>query len=63
MADVPMVVKFGTGGLAGVLAWCVVHPFNTLAVRMNLVCHSSAETHSQVPTLPLGVAVKVEDLC
>jgi solute carrier family 25 oxoglutarate transporter 11 len=29
-------VIFGTSGLGGVLGWAVVHPFNTLAVRMNL---------------------------
>jgi len=29
-------VTFGTAGLGGVMGWCVVHPFNTLAVRMNL---------------------------
>ena len=29
-------VIFGTSGLGGVLGWIVVHPFNTLAVRMNL---------------------------
>jgi hypothetical protein len=29
-------VIFSTSGLGGVLGWIVVHPFNTLAVRMNL---------------------------
>jgi len=29
-------VIFGSSGLGGVLGWIVVHPFNTLAVRMNL---------------------------
>jgi solute carrier family 25 oxoglutarate transporter 11 len=29
-------VIFATSGLGGVLGWIVVHPFNTLAVRMNL---------------------------
>lgn len=29
-------VIFGTSGLGGILGWIVVHPFNTLAVRMNL---------------------------
>lgn len=27
---------FATSGLGGVLGWVAVHPFNTLAVRMNL---------------------------
>ncbi|KAL1511027.1 hypothetical protein AB1Y20_005852 [Prymnesium parvum] len=29
-------VIFGTSGLGGVLGWGIIHPFNTLAVRMNL---------------------------
>ena len=29
-------VVFTTSGLGGILGWIVVHPFNTLAVRMNL---------------------------
>lgn len=29
-------VIFGTSGLGGVIGWIAVHPFNTLAVRMNL---------------------------
>lgn len=32
----PKSVIFGTSGLGGCLGWCVVHPFNTLAVRQNL---------------------------
>ena len=35
-ANLPTSVKFGTAGLAGVLGWAAIHPFNTLAVRMNL---------------------------
>ena len=27
---------FATSGLGGIFGWIVVHPFNTLAVRMNL---------------------------
>ena len=29
-------VTFSTAGAGGVLGWAVVHPFNTLAVRMSL---------------------------
>ena len=36
MADLPTSVKFGTAGMGGIMGWVVVHPFNTLAVRMNL---------------------------
>ena len=30
------VAIFGTSGVGGCLGWLVVHPFNTVAVRMNL---------------------------
>ena len=33
-------VIFGTSGLGGILGWIVVHPFNTIAVRMNLLSMS-----------------------
>ena len=32
----PTQVLFGTAGLGGIGAWCVIHPFNTVAVRLNL---------------------------
>lgn len=35
-------VIFGTSGAGGIAGWIVVHPFNTLAVRMNLAGQSSA---------------------
>lgn len=34
------VLNFGTAGLGGIMGWCVVHPFNTLSVRMNLASAS-----------------------
>ena len=34
--ELPTSVKFATAGLGGILGWIVVHPANTLAVRMNL---------------------------
>jgi solute carrier family 25 oxoglutarate transporter 11 len=33
---IPKSVIFTTSGIGGCLGWCVVHPFNTVAVRMNL---------------------------
>jgi len=33
--------KFVTAGLGGVLGWMVVHPFNTIAIRMNLAAASA----------------------
>ena len=32
-----LTAKFATAGGGGILGWWVVHPFNTLAVRMNLL--------------------------
>jgi len=32
----PTAVNFAVGGLGGVIGWAVVHPFNTVGVRMNL---------------------------
>jgi solute carrier family 25 oxoglutarate transporter 11 len=33
-------INFATSGLGGMMGWIIVHPFNTLSVRMNL--HSMA---------------------
>ena len=38
----PLVVNFATAGLGGIAGWVVVHPFNTVAVRMNLASSSGA---------------------
>ena len=44
-SDLPKSVVFGTSGLGGVLGWCVVHPFNTLTVRMSLAA-AAGRTYS-----------------
>lgn len=41
-SDLPKSVVFTTAGLAGVGGWLIVHPFNVLAVRMNLASQSAA---------------------
>ena len=41
-APLSKAVVFTTSGLGGILGWVVVHPFNTLAVRMNLASAASA---------------------
>jgi solute carrier family 25 (mitochondrial oxoglutarate transporter), member 11 len=33
-------MNFTTAGLGGMIGWCVVHPFNTVAVRMSLTTMS-----------------------
>ena len=40
----PTSVKFATAGLGGVMGWVVVHPFNTCAIRMNLLA-AQVRTH------------------
>eukprot|EP00596_Hydrurales_sp_CCMP1899_P000843 CAMPEP_0119036044 /NCGR_PEP_ID=MMETSP1177-20130426/3447_1 /TAXON_ID=2985 /ORGANISM="Ochromonas sp, Strain CCMP1899" /LENGTH=307 /DNA_ID=CAMNT_0006995211 /DNA_START=105 /DNA_END=1025 /DNA_ORIENTATION=- len=32
----PLAVNFATAGMGGMMGWTVVHPFNTVCVRMNL---------------------------
>mmetsp|Transcript_32508 Transcript_32508/g.44634 ORF Transcript_32508/g.44634 Transcript_32508/m.44634 type:complete len:303 (-) Transcript_32508:47-955(-) len=39
--ELPKPVIFATAGLAGVGGWIIVHPFNTLGVRMNLISQSA----------------------
>ena len=43
----PVVVSFTTAGIGGIVGWCIVHPFNTCSVRMNLATSSSSS-----PTIP-----------
>ena len=38
----PMWFNFTSAGVAGSFAWCIVHPFNTASVRMNLASASGA---------------------
>lgn len=33
----PTSVRFGTAGAGGIGAWVLIHPFNTVAVRLNLL--------------------------
>lgn len=39
---IPTSVNFATAGLGGLLGWVVIHPFNTLGIRMNLASSSGA---------------------
>lgn len=46
----PVVVSFTTAGLGGIAGWLMVHPFNTISVRMNLA--SSSNSPSSSSSLP-----------
>jgi len=39
-APIPKSVIFASAGIGGCMGWCVVHPFNTAAVRANLASAS-----------------------
>lgn len=42
----PNSVNFATAGLGGLLGWGVIHPFNTLGIRMNLASSSGCASAS-----------------
>eukprot|EP00475_Leptophrys_vorax_P009273 TRINITY_DN1613_c0_g1_i1.p1 TRINITY_DN1613_c0_g1~~TRINITY_DN1613_c0_g1_i1.p1 ORF type:complete len:319 (+),score=65.57 TRINITY_DN1613_c0_g1_i1:51-1007(+) len=44
-SQLPLSVSFSTAGLGGVIGWIVVHPANTIAVRMNLAKLSGGATN------------------
>jgi solute carrier family 25 oxoglutarate transporter 11 len=45
-------MNFATSGLGGIAAWIVVHPFNTVAVQMNL--KSMSASTSGAPAKPMS---------
>jgi len=53
-----MLVNFATAGLGGIMGWCVVHPFNTVAVRMNLATSSGGAPPSFFPFLQKSIREK-----
>jgi solute carrier family 25 (mitochondrial oxoglutarate transporter), member 11 len=42
----PTSVNFATAGIGGLIGWIIVHPFNTLGIRMNLASQSGAPVES-----------------
>lgn len=57
--DLSLLAKFTTAGLAGIGGWIVVHPFNTVAVRMNLASMSnSGHTKQSFPVFLRGIVAK-----
>lgn len=43
---IPTSVNFFTAGLGGLIGWVVIHPFNTLGIRMNLASSSGASAET-----------------
>eukprot|EP01059_Diplonema_ambulator_P030625 TRINITY_DN5328_c2_g3_i1.p1 TRINITY_DN5328_c2_g3~~TRINITY_DN5328_c2_g3_i1.p1 ORF type:complete len:327 (+),score=51.55 TRINITY_DN5328_c2_g3_i1:56-982(+) len=50
-------ISFASAGIGGIGAWWLVHPFNTLAVRMSLANASGVKTESLLP-FARGVVAK-----
>lgn len=50
-APIPSSVNFLTAGMGGLFGWAVVHPFNTLGIRMNLATASGNSSVSFFPYL------------
>eukprot|EP01038_Epipyxis_sp_PR26KG_P014894 gene14894-20030_t len=40
--SLPASVNFTTAGLGGLIGWTIIHPFNTLSIRMNLIKSSNS---------------------
>eukprot|EP00939_MAST-03C_sp_MAST-3C-sp1_P004643 g4643.t1 len=51
IASVPTGVKFLTAGLGGIFGWWCIHPFNTCAVRLNLL-KAQAGPGAKLPGFP-----------
>ena len=53
MAEIPKPLSkfatFGTAGMGGVMGWWIVHPFNTLAVRMSLASAGGEKVQGLLP--------------
>lgn len=52
-APTPSWVNFTTAGIGGLFGWAVIHPFNTLGIRMNL---ATASGNAKVSFLPYMVS-------
>ena len=50
-APTPAWLNFTTAGMGGIFGWMVVHPFNTLGIRMNLATASGNAKVSFIPYL------------
>jgi len=53
-------VNFATAGLGGLFGWFMVHPFNTMGIRMNLASTSAPGAQSQSFTRALVTTVQKE---
>ncbi len=48
------VVSFTTVAMGGLFGWCIVHPFSTLTIRMNLAAYSASSNQSTRVKLPFS---------
>ncbi len=49
-----MTMNFATAGMGGIIGWCIVHPFNTVAVRMSLATMSAESAGGAAATKALS---------
>eukprot|EP00605_Chrysophyceae_sp_TOSAG23-4_P000908 GSChrysophyteH1.ASY1.ANO1.1002.1 assembled CDS len=54
-------MNFATAGFGGVVGWCIVHPFNTVAVRMSLASMSSESVGKPALSFPKFFANTVKE--
>jgi solute carrier family 25 oxoglutarate transporter 11 len=50
--------NFSTAGLSGIIGWIVVHPFNTVAIRMNLAASSGTASKASFPSQFMNIVNK-----
>lgn len=48
-APIPSYVNFATAGMGGLIGWAVIHPFNTIGIRMNLASATGGQKLAFVP--------------
>lgn len=51
---IPTSIAFATSGLGGMMGWVVVHPFNTISIRMNLATASISQAGETAAASPLS---------
>ena len=56
----PVWFNFASAGASGSLAWCVVHPFNTSSIRMNLATASSTPGTKSLSFFPFFIKMMKE---
>eukprot|EP00940_MAST-03C_sp_MAST-3C-sp2_P000775 g775.t1 len=59
--EIPTGIKFATAGIGGIMGWWCVHPFNTCAVRLNLLGQQQPKAATTRPSFPAFIAKTVAE--